>query len=59
LRPGAPAVELARDLVGKDRVHVGTIAEVPYRPGTFDCIVLEVIEHLPNPRPFLDCVTAA
>lgn len=55
----APAVELARHLVGKENVHVGTIAEVPYRPGTFDCIVaLEVIEHLPNPRPLLDCVTA-
>jgi SAM-dependent methyltransferase len=54
-----PAVELARQLVGQERVHVGTIAEVPYRPGTFDCIIaLEVIEHLPNPRPFLDCVTA-
>lgn len=49
-----PAVELARSLVG-DCVHVGTIADVPYQPGTFDCLVaLEVIEHLPNPLPFLE-----
>lgn len=54
-----PAVELARGLVGTDRVHVGTLNEVPYKPATFDCVVaLEVIEHLPNPRPFLDSVTA-
>jgi SAM-dependent methyltransferase len=52
----APAVELARRLVGSRDVHVGTIGDVPYAPATFDCVIaLEVVEHLPNPRPFLEC----
>jgi SAM-dependent methyltransferase len=51
----APAVELARQLVGTKEIHVGTISDVPYEPATFDCVLaLEVLEHLPNPVPFLE-----
>jgi SAM-dependent methyltransferase len=50
-----PAVALARQLVGNANVHVGTIADLPYQPGTFDALVaLEVLEHLPNPRAFIE-----
>ncbi len=53
----APAVELARGLVGRDNVHVATVDRLPYAAATFDgLLALEVLEHLPNPRPFLDRV---
>jgi SAM-dependent methyltransferase len=50
-----PAVALARGLAGATNVHVGTIDDLPYPPGTFDALVaLEVLEHVPNPRAFLE-----
>jgi SAM-dependent methyltransferase len=50
-----PAVRLARGLIGAETVHVGSIDHLPYEPGTFDAVVaLEVLEHLPNPRTFLE-----
>jgi len=51
----APAVELARELVAGANVQVGTINDLPCDLGTFDAVLaLEVVEHLPNPRPFLE-----
>src|SRR5262249_49589378 len=56
LAPGA--VALAQRIVTPDHVHLGTVEELPHEPETFDCIVaLEVLEHLPSPRQFLDCAT--
>jgi 2-polyprenyl-3-methyl-5-hydroxy-6-metoxy-1,4-benzoquinol methylase len=53
LSPGA--VALARRLVGDSRVHVGTVHDLPYEARTFDCaLALEILEHLPSPRPFLE-----
>jgi 2-polyprenyl-3-methyl-5-hydroxy-6-metoxy-1,4-benzoquinol methylase len=50
-----PAVELARGLVGASNVHVGTISDLSYAPKTFDALLaLEVLEHLPSPRAFLE-----
>src|SRR5260370_20339273 len=54
-----PAIQLARGLVGGDNVHVGTINDLGYANGTFDAeIALELLEHLPNPRTFLERATA-
>jgi 2-polyprenyl-3-methyl-5-hydroxy-6-metoxy-1,4-benzoquinol methylase len=56
LSPGA--VTLARQLVGDEQVHLGTVLELPYEARTFDCVLaLEVLEHLPSPRPFLERLT--
>src|SRR5262249_41826367 len=53
LSPGA--VALAGRLVGDQQIHLGTVHELPYESGTFDCVLaLEVLEHLPSPRPFLE-----
>jgi SAM-dependent methyltransferase len=54
-----PAVQLARGLAGAENVHVGTIDILPYSPGTFDAVIaLEVLEHLPDPRAFLERAAA-
>jgi SAM-dependent methyltransferase len=48
------AVALVRQLIGQDRVYLGTIEDLPIEPASFDAILaLEVIEHLPSPQPFL------
>ena len=53
LSPGAAT--LARQLIGDKSIHLGTVEQLPYGPGTFDCVLaLEVLEHLPAPRPFLE-----
>ncbi len=49
-----PAVELARGLIGETRVRVGTVEDMRFQAKSFDCIIaLEILEHLPHPRPFL------
>ena len=54
-----PAVELARHVAGAGNVHVGTLDSLSYAPATFDALVaLEVLEHLPNPRTFLERAAA-
>ncbi len=56
LSPGA--VDLARRLVGDDAVYLGTILDLPCEAQKFDCIVaLEVLEHLPEVRPFVERMT--
>jgi 2-polyprenyl-3-methyl-5-hydroxy-6-metoxy-1,4-benzoquinol methylase len=51
----ANAVLLARQLLGTEHIHATTIDQLPYPPAFFDCIAgLEVLEHLPNPLPFLE-----
>ena len=54
-----PAVRLARGLVATENVHVGTIDDLPDASGSFDAVIaLEVLEHLPDPRAFLERAAA-
>ena len=51
----ANAVTLAKELVGTQKIHVGTIDDVPYSENTFDALImLEVLEHVPRPRELIE-----
>ena len=46
----AAIAEDARDRVGDDRIHVGTLEDAPYPERQFDLISFwDVVEHLPDP----------
>jgi len=44
------AAQVARDLIGHDRIFVGELADAAYPDASFDCVTLwHVIEHVPEP----------
>ena len=48
--PSRYAVDESRKLVGKDRIQLGTISSLSYKPKSFDIITLfDVFEHLGDP----------
>jgi 2-polyprenyl-3-methyl-5-hydroxy-6-metoxy-1,4-benzoquinol methylase len=50
----ATAAQVARALVGEDRIFVGALADARYPDASFDCITLwHVLEHVPEPVALL------
>jgi SAM-dependent methyltransferase len=50
IEPSSAIAGDARRRLGDDRVHLGTLADAPWPPGSFDLITLwDVVEHLPDP----------
>jgi SAM-dependent methyltransferase len=48
------AAQVARDLVGPDRIFVGELADAAYPDASFDCVTLwHVLEHVATPLPLL------
>ena len=53
------AVKIAKTLVETDNIIAGTLETEIYPNNTFDCVIsLEVLEHLRNPRYFIETIAA-
>lgn len=54
VEPSAGIVAHAREQLGLDTIHVGTLHDAPYAAGTFDLVTLwDVVEHVPDPIALL------
>ena len=50
----ATAAQVARDLIGHERIFVGDLADAGYADASFDCVTLwHVLEHVPDPLALL------
>ncbi len=55
---GDNAINYARKRVPSARIHDGTVDDVDFEPGTFDCIMMiTVLEHVKNPTAVLERIT--
>jgi len=54
VEPGLQGGGIAKNLIGSEKVHIGTLESAPFRPNTFDVITMwDVIEHLDSPKKTL------